>query len=244
MTRILLKHIQSEIMDRRKSIKALLIGTAGAGVLVEACKNADKKEIAGSKEAFMYDGRMAEEDNYLKKLNAGDKFFTDHEMATIIVLEDIILPKDEVSGSASDAKVHDFLEFIVKDMPSHQTPLRGGLRWLDMYCLNHYGKPFKDCDKKQQLEIIDQIAYPEIKDPIAKTGRKIKPELLQGVAFFNKMRDMVMTGFYTSEIGVKDLGYMGNVPNMWNGVPDDVLKQYGYAYTERELKECMSPDKV
>jgi gluconate 2-dehydrogenase gamma chain len=55
---------------------------------------------------------------------------------------------------------------------------------------------------------------------------------------------MVMTGFYTSEMGVKDLGYMGNTPNMWNGVPDDVLKQYGYSYTDKELKECMSPDKV
>jgi hypothetical protein len=231
-------------MDRRKSIKALLIGTAASGVFVEACKNSDKKEIAGSKEAFMYQGRMEEEDNYLKKLNAGDKFFTEHEMATIIVLEDIILPKDEVSGSASDAKVHDFLEFIVKDMPSHQTPLRGGLRWIDMYCLNHYGKSFKDCDQKQQLELVDQIAYPEVKDAIAKTGRKNKPEMAQGIAFFSKMRDMVMTGFYTSEIGVKDIGYMGNTPNMWNGVPDDVLKQYGYAYTEKELKECMSPDKV
>jgi gluconate 2-dehydrogenase gamma chain len=231
-------------MDRRKSIKALLIGTAASGVFVEACKNSDKKQIAGSKEAFMYQGRMEEEDNYLKKLNAGDKFFTDHEMATIIVLEDIILPKDDVSGSASDAKVHEFLEFIVKDMPNHQTPLRGGLRWLDVYCLNHYGKPFKDCDHKQQLEIVDQIAYPEVKDAIAKTNRVRKPELAQGIAFFNKMRDMVMTGFYTSEIGVKDIGYLGNTPNMWNGVPDDVLKQYGYTYTEKELKECMSPDKV
>lgn len=231
-------------MDRRKSIKALLIGTVGSGVLIEACKNSDKKIIAGSKEAFVYEGRMAEEDNYLKKLNAGDKFFTDHEMATIIVLEDIILPKDDVSGSASDAKVHEFLEFIVKDMPSHQTPLRGGLRWLDVYCLKHYEKSFKDCDKKQQLELIDQIAYPVVKDAIAKTNRKIKPEMLQGVAFFSKMRDMVMTGFFTSEIGVKDLGYMGNTPNQWNGVPDDVLKQYGYAYSERELKECVSFDKA
>ncbi len=231
-------------MDRRKSIKALLIGTAASGVFVEACKNSDKKAIAGSKDVFMYEGRMEEEDKYLKKLNEGDKFFTEHEMDTIIVLEDIILPKDAVSGSASDAKVHDFIEFIVKDMPNHQTPVRGGLRWLDVYCLNHYGNPFKDCDKKQQLEIVEEIAYPEVKDAIAKTGRKRKPEMAQGIAFFSKMRDLVMTGFYTSEIGVKDIGYMGNVPNMWNGVPDDVLKQYGYAYTEKELKECMSPDKV
>ncbi len=231
-------------MDRRKSIKTLLIGTVGAGVFVESCKNSDKLKIAESPNAALDIDRMQEEKDYLKKLSAGDKFFTEHEMATIIVLEDIILPKDEVSGSASDAKVHEFLEFIVKDMPSHQTPLRGGLRWLDVYCLNHYEKPFKDCDKKQQLEIVDQIAYPEVKDAIAKTGRKSKPEMAQGIAFFSKMRDMVMTGFFTSEIGVKDLGYLGNAPNVWNGVPDDVLKQYGVAYTERELKECMTPDKM
>ena len=67
-------------------------------------------------------------------------------MATITILGDIIIPKDEVSGSASDAKVPDFIEFIVKDMPEHQTPMRGGLRWLDMQCLNRYEKAFKDCE--------------------------------------------------------------------------------------------------
>ena len=66
----------------------------------------------------------------------------------------------------------------------------------------------------------------------------------QGVAFFTLMRDLTSTGFYTSEIGVKDIGYKGNVPNQWNGVPDDVLKQYNVAYTEKELKECVSFDKA
>lgn len=231
-------------MDRRKSIKALLIGTAASGVFVEACKNSDKKPVAVSGDPFMYQGRMAEENKYLAKVEAEEKFFTEHEMATIIVLEDIIIPKDEVSGSASDAKVHEFLEFIVKDMPEHQTPLRGGLRWLDMESLKRFEKAFKDLDHKQQIEIVEDIAYPEVKGAIAKTNRKIKPQMEQGVAFFSKMRDMVMTGFFTSEIGVKDIGYMGNTPNMWNGVPDDVLKQYGYAYTEKELAECMSPDKA
>ena len=64
-----------------------------------------------------------------------EKFFTPHEMATITVLGDIIIPKDEISGSASDAKVPDFIEFIVKDMPDHQLPMRGGLRWLDLQML-------------------------------------------------------------------------------------------------------------
>ncbi len=220
-------------MDRRKSIKTLLIGTVGAGVLVDACKNSDKKAIASSPDASLDADRMQEEKDYLKKLTADDKFFTVHEMATITVLSDIIMPKDAVSGSASEAKVPDFIEFIVKDMPSHQTPVRGGLRWLDMQCFKQFDKAFVDCDTKQQIAMVDQIAYPN----------KAKPEMKQGVAFFNHMRDLVTTGFYTSEMGGKDLGYMGNTPNQWNGVPDDVLKQYGYAYSERELKECVSFDK-
>jgi hypothetical protein len=221
-------------MDRRKSIKALLVGTAGAGVFIEACKNSDKKAIAGSPDAKLDDWRMEEEKKYLKKIDEGDKFFTEHEMATITVLGDIIMPKDAVSGSASDAKVPDFIEFIVKDMPGHQTPMRGGLRWLDIQCFKQFDKAFVDCSSQQQITLIDQVAYPA----------KAKPEMKQGVAFFSLMRNLVTTGFYTSEIGVKDLGYMGNTPNMWNGVPDDVLKQYGYAYTDKELKECMSPDKA
>ena len=220
-------------MDRRKSIKALMIGTVGAGVLVEACTSADKKNIAASADASL-DDRMQEEKAYLVKMEKEPKFFNEHEMATITVLGDIIMPKDEVSGSASDAKVPEFIEFIVKDMPSHQTPLRGGLRWLDLHCYKLYEKAFVNLSAAQQITVVDSIAYPE----------KAAKELAQGVSFFNLMRDLVTTGFYTTEIGIKDLGYVGNAPNQWNGVPDEVLKQYKLAYTEKELKECLSFDKV
>jgi gluconate 2-dehydrogenase gamma chain len=164
---------------------------------------------------------------------ASRKFFTDHELATITLLGDIIIPKDEVSGSASDAKVTDFIAFIVNDMPEHQTPMRGGLRWLDMQCLTRYEKTFTDCSHEQQIEMVEQIAYP----------KKAKPDMRQGVAFFSLIRNLTATGFYTSAIGVKDVGYIGNAPNQWNGVPDDVLKQYGLAYSEKELKECVNFDK-
>ncbi|MBY0481439.1 MAG: gluconate 2-dehydrogenase subunit 3 family protein [Chitinophagaceae bacterium] len=219
-------------MDRRKSIKALLVGSMATGVLVEACKPKEKKEIAASADATLDADRMQEEKDALKKIKAEPKFFTEAEMATITVIGDIIIPKDAVSGSASDAKVPEFIEFIVKDMPEHQTPMRGGLRWLDMQCLTRYEKVFTGCTAKQQIEMVDRIAYP----------KKAKPEMAQGVSFFNLIRDLVSTGFYTSEIGVKDIGYMGNVPNQWNGVPDDVLKQYKMAYSERELKECVKFD--
>ncbi|HEY4196395.1 MAG TPA: gluconate 2-dehydrogenase subunit 3 family protein [Mucilaginibacter sp.] len=224
-------------MDRRDSLKALIVGGISTSVLLDACKqpakdSTDGKEKEAGKTAVQPD-RMAEENLVDKQIAAMPKFFTANEMATITILGDIIIPKDAVSGSASDAKVPDFIEFIVKDMPEHQVPMRGGLRWLDMQCLKRFDKAFKDCNHTQQMEMVDEIAWP----------KKAKPEMHQGVNFFNLMRNLTATGFYTSEIGVKDVGYMGNTPNQWNGVPDDVLKQYNMAYTEKELKECVSFDK-
>lgn len=218
-------------MDRRKSIKALLIGTAAAGVMVESCSDkADQPAAEAAKNTPVLDeaDRMEEEKQVNKKLREAT-YFTAEEMVTIGILADIIIPKDEVSGSATDAKVPDFIEFIVKDMPQHQVPMRGGLRWLDMQSLNRFEKPFSGITPAQRIEIVDDIAYPE----------KAAPGMQQGVAFFNLMRNLTATGFYTSEIGVKDIGYKGNQPNQWTGVPDDVLKQYGMAYSERELKECI-----
>lgn len=220
-------------MDRRESLKALAVGTISAGLLLDACKNPDKKAATpsapGAKE-FTLDRQPIEIERY--KEITSETFFTPEEMATITVLGDIIIPKDEVSGSASEAGVPDFIEFIVKDMPGHQTPMRGGMRWLDMQCLKRYEKAFKDCSKKQQVEMVNEIAYPN----------KAKPEMKPGVSFFNLIRNLTATGFYTSAMGVKDLGYMGNTPNQWKGVPEDVLKQYNVSYTERELKESVSFD--
>jgi gluconate 2-dehydrogenase gamma chain len=230
-------------MDRRKSLKAIAVGTLSASVLLDACKTDNKKEVdAKSAEPALTLDRAEEEKKREKEL-LSTTFFTPHEMATITVLADIIIPRDEVSGSASDAKVPDFIEFMVKDRPENQIPMRGGLRWLDVESLKRFEKPFKDLDQKQQVNIVDDIAYPEVtykdeKGNSIKKGRKAKLGMAQGIAFFNLMRDMTVSGFYTSEIGVKDVGYAGNAPNKWNGVPDDVLKQYGLAYTEREMKEC------
>jgi gluconate 2-dehydrogenase gamma chain len=220
-------------MDRRKSLKLIITGAVATPVAIAGCKTDDKKTgTASSTDPKFTIDRNPDELKYEKKLLAEEKFFTAHEFATITVLADIIIPKDEISGSASDAKVPEFIEFIVHDMPSHQIPLKGGLRWLDMQCLKRYEKPFVDCTAAQQIELVDQIAYP----------KKAKPDMSQGVQFFSLMRDLTATGFYTSEIGVKDIGYKGNQPNQWNGVPDDVLQQYKLAYTEKEIKECVSFD--
>lgn len=221
-------------MDRRKSIKTLFIGGVSVTLIADACKLHNNGPLAPdekNKETLIAGiNRMKEEIAFEKTIDAEPAFFTADEMATITLLGDIIIPRDAVSGSASDAKVPEFIAYIVKDMPVHQTPLRGGLRWLDVQCLNRYGNAFKDCELKQQMEIVDEIAWP----------KKAKPAMQQGVAFFSLMRDLVASGFYTTEMGVKDLGYIGNVPNQWNGVPAEVLKQYNLAYTDKELKECVS----
>ena len=222
-------------MDRRESLKLIAWSTISTSLIADACKTKDKQdEKTAVKDASASTiDRMDEEKAVYEKLIA-EKFFNDHEMATMAVLADIIIPRDEVSGSATDAKVPDFIEFMVKDKPELQTPMRGGLRWLDLQMVKQYNKPFKEATAQQQIAMVDQIAYP----------KKAKPEMKQGVSFFNLMRNLAASGFYTSEIGIKDMGYAGNKPNQWNGVPDDVLKQYGLSYTEKELKECVSFDKV
>ena len=221
-------------MDRRKSLKTLLVGSVAAGVIIEACESADKKIIAPKAAVAENDAdRMAEEKRHDKTLR-DQVFFTPEEMATITILADIIIPRDQFSGSASEAKVPDFIEFIVKDKPEHQVPMRGGLRWLDLQSLKHFDKPFANLDTTQQLQMVDKIAYP----------LKTKAEDKQGSAFFSLMRNLTISGFYTTPMGVEDIGYMGNRPNQWNGVPDEVLKQYDMAYTDKELKECISFDKV
>jgi gluconate 2-dehydrogenase gamma chain len=224
-------------MDRRKSLK-LIAGSVATTAFLDACNPADKKAEAPSgtgafdAQKFTLD-RAKEELERENRLLSEKPFFTAHEMATIGILADIIIPKDDVSGSATEAGVPDFIAFIVLDKPEHQIPMKGGLRWLDMQCLKKFSADFKSCSSAQQTEIVDAIAYPN----------KAKPEMKQGVNFFTLMRNLTATGFYTSKMGIEDIGYKGNTPNKWNGVPDDVLKQYSIAYTDKELKECISFDK-
>jgi len=201
-------------MNRRDSLKIIGIASATATAgLIDACKSVAKSDTQIATDVT---GRQPFEAERDKKLHE-EKFFDAHELATVAVLVDIIIPKDERSGSATDAKVPEFIEFIVKDEPAHQLPIRGGLKWLDIKCLNKYGNEFKSCTPSQQTEMITAVAYPSL----------ATPEMQPGVAFFNKLRDLTATGFFTSKMGIEDLGYKGNTPNQWRGVPPEVLKQYG-----------------
>jgi gluconate 2-dehydrogenase gamma chain len=223
-------------MKRRDSLKALALGAISATALplLDACSTESKTDTKSGDTANTpgYDRHPVEKERDAKLM--AEKFFDEHEMATIAVLVDIIIPKDETSGSATDAGVPAFIEFMVKDKPGMQLPMRGGLKWLDVQSQKRFGKKFKDGSQQDQLALVDEIAYPE----------KAKPEMKQGVAFFNRMRDLTATGFFTSEIGIKDLGYAGNTPNRWDGVPQDVLDQYGVKYDDKMLRESVKWDDV
>ena len=205
-------------MNRRKYLQFIGVGSISASVLWESCQ-ADPTVEATVEENFelIEAGREAFEIERDRRL-LNETFFNEHEMATIAVLADIILPADDVSGSATDAGVPDFIEFIVKDMEQHQLPMQGGLRWLDTECLKRFEKPFKDCTPNQQIELVEDIAYPN----------NVKPGMEPGVAFFNRMRDLTATGFFTTQMGITDLGYLGNRPGPWDGVPLDVLESHGF----------------
>ena len=212
------------VMDRRKSLKTLLVGSVATGLVINGCKvdTAEKTEEV-EEPIFSTNGQTPEEIKRDEMLLAGPDFFNAHEFATLTVLSDLIIPPDDKSAGASEAEVPQFIDFIMRDVPSDQTLMRGGLKWLDHQCLREYEQLFKDCSQEQQKKMLDLIAYPE----------EIKPEHKFGGKWFNLLRNLVATGFFTSRIGIKDLGYVGNRPNVWNGVPDDVLKEHGLDYNNK-----------
>ncbi|HTU52074.1 MAG TPA: gluconate 2-dehydrogenase subunit 3 family protein [Acidobacteriaceae bacterium] len=143
------------------------------------------------------------------------RVLTPHEWATVGVLTDWILPADEVSGSATDAGVPEFiddwLDFQRGDL---LVAIREGLVWLDVECQGNFGDSFVDCSSTQQQQMLDRIAWP----------KKAAPQDAKAVAFFNQFRDLTLSGFYTSEMGIRDLPYVGNEPQAeWRGCPPDVL---------------------
>lgn len=146
------------------------------------------------------------------------KFFTAHEYATVRVLVDIIIPKDERSGAATDAAVPEFMDFLMNDQPNRQTAMRGGLAWIDHQCEERYDKRFLECSADERTSVLDDIAWPS----------KAKPEFAHGVAFFNSFRDLTAAGFWSSKMGVADLQYTGNVMvPQWTGCPPEALKKLG-----------------
>lgn len=198
-------------INRRQTLK--LIGAVPAAVAFtwtaeEAAVAAEQSQQARAQAAA-------------KKQAYKPKFFTAYEYATIVLLGDLIIPKDARSGSASDAGTPEFIDYIVAAQPVRQTAMRGGLQWLDSECRERFDKTFLQCDDAERRQVLDDIAWP-------KTAR---PDMTHGVRFFTTMRDLVASGFWSSKTGVADIGYMGNTMRSgWTGAPSDVLQKLGVSY--------------
>lgn len=196
-------------MDRREAIKTLSLGTLAASFGLTGCQTAPKEAA----EQHTFWKHVTEED--LQKWET--QFFTDHEFETVRQLANMVIPADERSGNAEDAGVPQFIDFMMLDRPQNQTPMRGGLNWLDVHCQRMFGGTFVDCSDDQKKKMLDEIAYPET----------AKPEMQAGVNFFNQFRDLVASGFWSSKMGIEDIGYRGNQPFDWQGCSDEALDHLG-----------------
>lgn len=151
------------------------------------------------------------------------KFFNRREWQLVRMLADYVIPRDAKSGSATDAKVPEFMDFLLADKDAsvtNQNAMRGGLAWIDTESRERFGKIFVAATDAQRRQILDDIAFP----------RKAKPEFSHGVAFFSRFRDMTASGFFSSAMGWKDVQYIGNTFHHWDGCPAPALNKLGVNY--------------
>jgi gluconate 2-dehydrogenase gamma chain len=149
------------------------------------------------------------------------KFFTAKEWRTASVLADDIIPRDERSGSASDAGAVAFIDFhmtVPETDDATRTAMRGGLRWLDTESKRRFGVAYAAAKAEQRHAILDDLSWPD----------RTRPELRAGGAFFVRFRDMTASAFFSSPLGWKDLRYTGNTFNpAWDGCPEPAMRKLG-----------------
>jgi hypothetical protein len=151
------------------------------------------------------------------------RFLTPREWETVRVLVDLVIPRDARSGSATDAGVPEFMDFIVAENEGMQAPMRGGLAWIDLESRRRYAKTFVAATAAEQRALLDDIAWPE----------RARAELGPGVAFFTSFRDLTASGFWSSKMGVADLSYLGNTTLAdWRGCPPEALDKLGVRYED------------
>jgi len=154
-------------------------------------------------EAAEYAHRLVRAERDAAKNQAyAPKFFSPHAYKTLQALCQTIIPSDQDAKGALEAGAPEFIDLIASENKDYQVALGGGLMWLDNTCIDRYAKVYLDCAPEQQKEILDLIAY--------RRNAKQDPSLGQGVEFFAFLRKLTADGFFTSEIGIEYLGYIGN----------------------------------
>lgn len=179
--------------------------------------------LAGSLGCTLQDiGQAALRVDELSGLPLEPQFFTPDEWRTVRLLADMVIPADEKSGSATDAQVPEFMDFLLNESSeSRQSSFREGLAWLDSEARRRFDVAFADGSESQRRAILDDIAWPA----------RASEDMSDGVAFFNSFRDMAAAGFFSSRIGYADLEFRGNeFVGMWDGCPPAALEKLGVTY--------------
>lgn len=197
-------------MKRRESLKLMAVASLAAAfpgcTLEEVDKAAARVQNGSGTPAFV---------------NRTPTVLSEHEYRTVRTLVDFIIPADERSGSASEADVPAFIDFILEEVEDLQDPIKSGLVWLDDSCDTRFGSDFESSAPDAQTEMLDLIAYPDDYDP----------ENEAGVEFFTRLRDLTASGFWSSKMGVEDLGYSGNTPqSSWDGCSSEAMTHLGVSY--------------
>ena len=182
----------SKSVSRRDILKSLTMGAMAGSVLrvIPAQAAEYAHHLVDAEKAAAPSGRYT------------PKYFRPQQYKALQALCQVIIPPEGDTGGAVEAGAPEFIDLLTSENTDYQLKLGGGLMWLDATCSDRYGKPYLDCAASQQKEILDAIAY--------RANTLKDPGLAQGVAFFALLRNLTADGFFTSEIGIKYLGYIGN----------------------------------
>jgi Gluconate 2-dehydrogenase subunit 3 len=211
-------------MDRREALKVMAIAAAAPAALV-SCEPGTVAD-PGTKPPRnnpLARGTAADPD-LIAPVVPWDPILTEDELETLAALCDVIIPADDVSPSASSLGAHRFIDEWVsapyEGMRRDRVLVRGGLIWIDREAELRYGdgSRFRDLTPGQKAAICDDIRY----------GPEAAPEYEAASRFFDKVRDLTATAFYTTPEGMADIGYVGNVPlPRWDPPPPQVLRYLG-----------------
>ena len=190
----------------------------------------DRREALGAMGAMTFTFAVPLRERFERALAQGQQaqFFSDAERALVTLLADMIIPRDEKSGSASDAGSVPFMEFILSEADARtQQAWHDGLPWFDAEAGRRFQVPFAQAADAQRGQILDDVAFPDrAADPFKAPAQ-----------FFSRLRDLVAAAFFSSRMGVEDLGYMGNRYNLqWHGAPPEALTPLGVSYAEWDAK--------
>lgn len=219
-------------MNRRENLKLLFTGSIGTGLILTGCS----PEEQALPEVHLLDGGTiggrTEEEISRDQEFLSEEFFTEEERKKLSTLVDIIIPKDSESPAATEVGVVDFMEFMMKDQPGNQTRMRGGLMWLDFESDEQFGKAFNELNESQVLEIVELVAWPD----------RASEEYQGAVDWFNLLRNLTCSGYFSTEAGWKYIGYQGNQPNVWDGVPQEVMDKHGFSLPEKYVPIYLKPE--